>query len=41
MKRFSRDAAQIIIKPLQNVLLLDDTSHRAVIADYKVARAKS
>ena len=45
-ERFSRDAAHIIIKPL-NVLLLKMfyysmvSSHRAVIADYKVARAKS
>ena len=46
MKGFFRDAAHIIIKPL-NVLLLKMfyysilSSHRAVISDYKVARAKS
>ena len=44
-ERFSRDAVQMIIK-LFNVLLLKMfyysivSSHRAVIADYKVARAK-
>ena len=44
MKDFSRDAAQIIIKPL-NVLLLKMfyysivSSHGAVITDYKMAGA--
>ena len=45
-ERFSRDAAQIIIKPFNVLLILKIfyysivSSHRAVIAAYKVARAK-